>query len=67
MSSLADADELGLANSELGGSGKSLPTGDPSGAWRAEITACLVAVWVLGVGNGGGGSASAMVSLCGVR
>ena len=50
MSSLAD--ELGLANSELGGSGESPPRGEPSFVWRAEVTACLVVDWTLGVGNG---------------
>eukprot|EP00956_Cyclotella_meneghiniana_P028421 scaffold65967_cov98-Cyclotella_meneghiniana.AAC.4 len=50
-----------------GGSGDSPSTGVPSGASWAVVTACLTAIWAVGVGNGGGGSGSAMVSPCGGR
>ena len=42
-------------NSGLGGSGDSPSTGDRSGASWAVATACLMAVWAVGVGKGGGG------------
>ena len=59
--SCADGD-CGLVNSGRGGSGDSPSTGVPSGASWAVATACLMAVWAVGVGKGGRGSASAMVS-----
>eukprot|EP00956_Cyclotella_meneghiniana_P040653 scaffold201474_cov86-Cyclotella_meneghiniana.AAC.4 len=55
--------ECDLENSELGGSGDSPSTGEPSGTSSAVATACLTAARaVFGVGNGGGGSEWAMVS-----
>ena len=57
--------DCGLVNSGRGGSGDSPSTGERSGASWAVATACLTAVWAVGVGKGGVGSASAMVSPCG--